>query len=194
MANKLSPAEQLALDDLQKTLLRGRPPALGPDQGAEAFAQHKLLATTVHRATLLDALGSESQTRAWVRYFTEHFPRGRNGSSDAELLWKEWRTHLLKQDSPGPMVPITHGKPHLHWQRDSAGRLCIDLETMWDDYAQSVEHLVGYLQVTPERREVALTRLKESTWAVQFFTVSNESVPVTGATAMASATVGPPKT
>lgn len=178
---------------LRNALLEAPPPTLAPGQGTEAFAQHKLLTTIVHRAVLLDERGSESQTRSWIRYFVEHFPPGRNDADDAKLLWKDWRTHLLKHDSPGPMVLVTHGQPLAHWRRDSDGRLCIDLESMWADYAASVDHFLAYLQATPERAAVALERRRADEWKVHPVTFSTLTTPVSGATAMASATVGPKK-
>jgi hypothetical protein len=97
------------LGDLREALLRSRPPTLEPGQGHEAFQQHKLLASAVHRAARLDQRGSESETDAWVRYLTEHFPPGRNDAADARLLFGQWRTPLLKDDTPGSGVVITHG-------------------------------------------------------------------------------------
>jgi hypothetical protein len=178
---------------VELALLRTRPTPVPPDQGDRAFAEHKLLSSMVHRATLLSKPGPAGEGRGWIQYLTAHFPEGHNGANDAELLWKEWRTPLLKKDCPGPMVPITHGKPELHWKRDQDGRLCIDLESMWNDFAYSVDHLVKHLRATPERGEVVLQRLQASQWSVQFFD-STLNTPVSGATAMArptaSATVG----
>jgi hypothetical protein len=59
MAPVITAEEEQALAELRSALLRARPPALRPDQGDEAFRQHKLLASAVHRASRLDARGSE---------------------------------------------------------------------------------------------------------------------------------------
>ena len=78
---------------------------LRPDEGEEAFQQHKLLAAAVHRATELDRQDAESETEAWVRYVTAHFPPGRNDADDARLLFGDWRSALLKRDSvPGQIL------------------------------------------------------------------------------------------
>jgi len=186
----------LQLSNLRRSLLRNCPEALRSDQGDRALLEHKLLATQVHRASRLAKRRSkEGEGEAWVYYVTTFFPSGHSGAGDARLLWKEWRTHLLKEDCPGPFVPVTHGQPHAHWTRDPAGQLCVDLESMWDDFAASVEGFVSYLEQNDEPRRVALKRLRESQWAVQ--PLSTLNLPVSGATAMAiplgSATVGPPK-
>jgi hypothetical protein len=134
-------------------------------------------------------MGGESETRAWIRYFHEHFPAGRKGTGDARLLFKDWRTHLLKHDSPGPMVTITHGQSGAHWRRDSQDRLCIDLESMWNDYAQSIDSLIDHLKAHPDRAAVATERWTATTVTVQTLDLSH-SFPVAGATAMGSATAG----
>jgi hypothetical protein len=194
MADAAPSSDSSMLDDLREALLRGRPPKLGPSEGHEAFQQHKLLAAAVHRAARLDQRASESETDAWVRYVSEHFPPGRNDAADARLLFGQWRTPLLKDDTPGTGLVITHGQPVLHWQRDGDGRLCIDLETMWADFESSVDHLIEYLRSTPDRRAVALKRWQESAWtvqAIQVASVSAATMPVSGASGMGSATPGP---
>jgi hypothetical protein len=73
------------LTALRGDLLRGRPRALGPEEGVEAFQQHKLLVAAVHRAAKLNQRKSESETDAWVRYISSHYPAGRNDPTDARL-------------------------------------------------------------------------------------------------------------
>jgi hypothetical protein len=194
MSDRIRSDDVRTLDDLRSALLRDRPGALRPDQGTEAFRHHKLLAAAVHRASRLDARSGESETDAWVRYVREHFPSGRNEEGDARLLFAQWRTALLKDDAPGPQVPITHGQPTAHWQRDKDGRLCLNLEDMWADFEESVDHFIAYLRATPERRAVALRRWRETDWSVQSFepvvagagatamraSISTTSTPVTG--------------
>jgi hypothetical protein len=193
MGTKLSRSDVAALADLRETLLSGRPAALAPAQGDEAFQQHKLLTSSVHRAARLNAYGSEGETRAWIRYMTEFFPAGRNGNAEAELLWKEWRTSLLKSGAPGTAILVTHGQPHAHWQRDTQGRLIINLESMWGDFESSVDQFISSIRNDPQRREIALKRREKQRWAVesvQFVSLSTSELPVTGATALGSATVG----
>lgn len=121
MGDATSVDAERELQELRSSLLRDRPDPLRPDQGEEAFRQHKLLASAVHRASRLDARGSESETEAWVRYMSEHFPPSRNSPSDARLLFVDWRTSLLKDDTPGPRVSITHGQSFAHWGPRSGG-------------------------------------------------------------------------
>jgi hypothetical protein len=190
MSISQEPRDIELLDQMRGSLLAARPPALDPQQSREAFQQHKLLASAIHRASRLDARSSDSETDAWVNYFTAHFPAPRNDATDARLLFAEWRTSLLKDDAPGPRTPITHGQPHAHWQRDRAGRLCINLEDMRADFERSVDHLLAHLRATPARQAVAVRRWRQTSWTVQPFTFSSaDSVPVSGATVAASATV-----
>src|SRR4051812_23878745 len=96
-----------ALVQIRKSLLGQGCPALRPEDGYRAFQEHKLLATAIHRAAHLDRRKAESETDAWVRYLTEFFPTGRNSDTDARSLFGDWRTSLLKQDTPGPGVLVT---------------------------------------------------------------------------------------
>jgi hypothetical protein len=166
--NSMNVPPEQELGELRADLLRWRPPQLGPSQGEEAFQQHKLLAAAVHRAAKLDERGSESETESWVRYIVEHFPKERNSEADARLLFADWRTSLLKNGTPGPKVPITHGQSHAHWGRDSEGRLCLNLEDVWNDYAASVESFVAQLHSSP-RRKIVLDRWRKQRWTVEPF-------------------------
>jgi hypothetical protein len=157
------------LSELRDGLLRGRPRALGSDEGEEAFQQHKLLAAAVHRASELDRQDSESETAAWVRYLTMHYPESRNDAESARLLYGDWRSPLLKRDAPGPGIAITHGQSVIHWQRDQHGRLCLNLEDAWDDFATSVESFLEYLRGSSKRRKVVLARWRPQQWVVEPF-------------------------
>jgi hypothetical protein len=182
------------LTDLREALLKSRPAPIPLDEGWRAFDAHKLLASQVHRASLLAKVGDANETTHWISYVTEYFPAGHNNAADAKLLWKEWRTDLLKRDCPGDFVVMTHGKSEMHWRREG-DRLCIDLESMWDDFADSVDQFITYLAHTPERQRITLQRLQDSSWTVQMF--SSLSPPVSGASGMAiplgSATMGQPR-
>lgn len=143
--------------------------------GREAFRQHMLLAARVHRAAGLNQTGSK-EGEGFVQYVTEHFPTPRNEDAEAWLLWKKWRTPLLKDETPGKGVAITHGQPHLHWRRDlTGGDLVLDLESLWADFNASVEHFVEHLRGDARRRSVALSRWRRTTWTVQ-----NVEDPVVG--------------
>jgi len=165
---------------LREQLLAHRPEPLDPGEGAAAFQFHKLLATTVHQASKLDARTHDNETGAWVRYLTTYFPSGRDSEQDAKLLWVEWRTSLLKVGAPGPNVLVTHGQPKAHWVRDRTGRLCLDLESMWTDFAASVDAFVALLGTAPDRREIALERSLRSAVAVEVVHLSTVSVPASG--------------
>jgi hypothetical protein len=183
MSTSIPDAEAQALTDLRASLLAKHPRKLGPTDGREAFEEHKRLASIVHRVTRLEARGGESETAAWLRYFTECFPSPRNGAEDARLLFGAWRTKLLKDDAPGPSAALTHGQPSLHWERDARGPLCIDLESMWDDFAQSLDTFVAHLRLQHDRRKVALKRWRETQWTVDFFQPAGDGSGL-GATAM----------
>jgi hypothetical protein len=189
MGKPKAPAEK-HLDALRTTLLRNRPTTvLSPEDGALAFLSHKLLSGEVLRAAKLDQMKRESETDAFVRYVTTYFPKGR-GRGDADTardLFKDWRTSLAKLDAPGPIVPITHGQPSAHWQRDEHGRLCLNLEDAWDDYAYSVDQFVNYVR-TSARHKIILKRVRAHEWQVSQFVPTIIS-PADRAAILASATV-----
>lgn len=178
------------LDALRAALLSNRPRAFTPEEGAAAFQAHKLLASDVHRAAKLNRRGSDgSETEEFVRYVAEHFPDGRNGKADARLLWTDWRTSMLKESTPGPLIAVTHGQAHAHWYREPDGRLCLNLEDMWDDYAESVEDFIDGLRADAERRKVVLERWRKTTVDVRQLLRPVGGAPAVGATAV-SASVG----
>jgi len=158
-------------------LLRGRPRPLGPDEGEEAFRHHKLLAAEVHRASRLDRRANESETESWIRYVMGHFPGGRNGEAEARVLWSDWRTSLLKQNTPGGGVVVTHGQPTIHWVCDQHRRLCVNLDDAWDDFESSVDSFVAHLQTSP-RRNIVLRRWRKAAWTVEAFIPADPLVPV----------------
>jgi hypothetical protein len=137
-------------------------------------------------------LSSDSETAAWVRYFEAYFPVGRNDPEDARLLFGEWRTHLLKDDSPGPSVALTHGQSPIHWQRNDSGQLCINLESMWEDFDASVDAFIGCLRNNPERREIATRRWREQIWEVGNFTPAEASATVISSQTALSYSALPP--
>jgi hypothetical protein len=110
----------------------------------------------------LDQRG-DRQGAAWVRYVTSYFPRGRNDESSARLLWEDWRTCIVKIPAPGNRVLVTHGQSHVHWKHDKLGRLILNLEDLWADFAYSVDRFVAELRTNVERRAVALSRLRRLT-------------------------------
>jgi hypothetical protein len=87
----------------------------------------------------------------------------------------------LKDDTPGPGIAITHGQPSIHWQRDQQGRLCLNLEDAWDDYAASVTSFVARLG-SSSRRKIVLKRWKQQHWVVEAFISATGAIA--GATVM----------
>lgn len=151
------------LAGIRNSLIGGLRVELTPEQGVEAFERHQLLAIRFHRAARLNDRARDRGGQGWCRYFAEHFPRG---DTHAELLWDQWRVPLLKDETPGIGVAIAHGQPETHW-RPTAFGLCIDLESMWDDYEQSVDAFVLSLSEDPDRRRVAIKRWRERQWTVE---------------------------
>jgi hypothetical protein len=170
MAGKISQKHAAGLRRLREQALRWRPRELGPDEGDEAFQQHKLLAAGIQKITLLDKCkDSESETDAWVRYFVRCFPEDRNHAADARLLFDDWRTSLIKNGAPGERVVVCHGRQlNSHWVWDRHDRLSIDLESMWDDFERSLGEFEKYLREDPTRRAIALDRFrKKGTFSVE---------------------------
>jgi len=125
---------------LRSSLLRRLGPQLGPTDGDEAFDPHILLAVRIHRAAGLNCRSGDGEGDGWRRYFVDYFPEGRNSAEDADWLWSEWRTRLLKHESPRG---ITHGKRSAHWQSLPEGGFVVDLESMWSDFRHSVNAFVA---------------------------------------------------
>lgn len=122
----------------------------------------------IHRAVKLTQRGP-GEGKAWVRYFVDFFPAGRNGEAEAKTLWEHWRTRLLKEGTPGPRVALAHGQSHIHWKRNPEGVLAVNLEDMWDDFAVSVENLIASLRTDHSRCTVVLSRWRERSWQVESF-------------------------
>jgi hypothetical protein len=177
-----------ALDELRASLLRRRPPALGPEDGEEAFRQHQVLATAVHRAVKLIQGGSEGEGAAWIRYFVEFFPPGRNGREEARLLWRDWRTGLVKSETPGPRVKMSHGQSQVHWVRDRDGALGVNLEDMWDDFVQSVDRLIDALRNDKALRAAVFGRFAKQRITVQPFLPAGSGAAAAGATSASVST------
>jgi hypothetical protein len=176
-------------DQMKAALLANCPAVFGPD-GPAAVQQHKLLASDVHRAAKLNAhKRDEKEGQQWVRYVTEHFPESRNGAEDAVALWTDWRTALLKRNTVGPLVTITHGQSHAHWYREPSGALCLNIEDLWDDYESSVEHFVAHArQAERDRRDAIIKRWKASTFDIRQL-IGTDLGMITSASAVSSVTV-----
>jgi hypothetical protein len=170
----VSAEDDRALTELRTSLLGARPRPLGADEGEAAFQQHKILASEIHRAALLDRMSSETEGEAFVRYIRSHFPTRKRTRRDARLLWKEWRCALIKADSPRSEITVSHGqeKSKIHWKRGEDGRLNIALEGMWRDFERSVDNFIKYLRASEERRSVVLERFRGHTREVTLFRTS----------------------
>ncbi|MGD0274275.1 MAG: hypothetical protein ABSB96_11165 [Gaiellaceae bacterium] len=152
---------------IRKSLLRGIGGKLGPDQGEAAFERHILLAVRFHNAAGLNQTVT-GEGKGWCEYFEEHFPkRSEWRPEDAKLLWNNWRVGLLKWEAPKRGVTVTHGQPEAHWYREPDGTLCIDLESMWDEFAVSVTNFLNLLRRDEGRRTEALRRWSERSWCVR---------------------------
>lgn len=152
---------------------------LGRDEGDAAFDQHVLLATKIHRAALLNQTGS-GQGKGWVQFFTAYFPPGRDTVDDAWLLWGHWRTGLLKDRAPRARVSLTHGHPEQHWKPDGFGALCIDLESMWDDFEHGVNRFVQALRADKRRAKIVVARYEKRTWTERPFMLLPQTIGAAG--------------
>jgi hypothetical protein len=155
------------LDLLRASLSRGLAFDLSADQGDEAFERHQLLAIRFHRAARLNVPAGIGERNGWCRYFDEHFPRG---GEHGALLFDKWRCTLVKDERPGGGIVITHGQPEVHWLQTDRG-LCINLETMRDDFVASVDHLIGACN-DEERRAATLEAFRNRQWSVQSVTAT----------------------
>ena len=120
----------------------------------------------VHRAVLLNQAGkNKTQEDHWVDFVTAYFPTGRNGPDEARLLWKEWRTALVKNEPGG--VSLTHGRPAAHWTPDAYGALVIDLESMADDFEYAVDQFIQALAADEKRAAVVRDRWQKRAWTIR---------------------------
>jgi len=170
------------LEAIKQALLEGLRIPLTPAQGVEAFARHQLLAIRFHRAARLNQRSSDREGQGWCRFFREHFPRG---DAHAPLLWGEWRVPLLKDETPGAGIVITHGQGWFHWQMTDVG-LCIDLEPMWNDFEQSVEAFVTSLSADSQRRRAPVERWRDCRWEVKQVTAAAPGLYVSTAASVSS--------
>jgi hypothetical protein len=67
---------------------------------------------------------------------------------------------------PGRGVAITHCQPAAHWQMTELG-LCVNLESMWDDFESSVDRFIGSLARNGDRRTRTLEFFDKTRWTVQ---------------------------
>lgn len=187
------------LDGLRASLVEGRPRQYGDseEEGLLAFKAHKPLAGAILRAGLLSKTSSYGEGDAFRAFIESYHPSGRNGAKEAAVLWKDWRTSMLKKDTPGPLVGLTHGRKPGHWTW-SSGRLIIDLDYMWDDFESGVDRFVDSLRVDRARRRVVLDRFGKQEWTVvktpipaSFTTTAAQSITANSVTASysSSATV-----
>jgi hypothetical protein len=152
------------LQTLREALLDGLRVELGPDDGRQAFERHQLLAIRFHRAARLNVAGTKTgEQRGWCQYFEEHFPRG---GEHGELLFTRWRTTLLKDEMPGRGVLITHGQAEVHWLMSARG-LVVNLESMWNEFEASVDHLLAALASDDEHRTRVLAHFEKTRWTVR---------------------------
>jgi hypothetical protein len=182
------------LKAIRQSLLRRLRVPVGPEDGEEAFERHILLAVRFHKAAGLNqTIGGEG--RGWCQYFDEHFPKGALwNSGDAQILWEDWRVGLLKWETPKSRIAVTHGQPEAHWYREPRGTLCINLESMWDNFESSVASFLGLLQQDDARRAEAVTRWKARSWIVRQLEVGSSPYDkfTSGASVGSASAIAPP--
>lgn len=155
------------LQGIRDSLLRGLRVELGPEDGDVAFERHILLAVRFHRAAGLNQTVT-GEGLGWQQYFDEYFPKRPEWVPEDETrLWTDWRVGLVKWETPKRGVTVTHGQPEAHWYREPAGTLCVNLESMWDDFEESVESFVDLLERDDARRAEAVGRWHQRSWTVR---------------------------
>lgn len=125
-------------------------------------------------------MGDERQGDGWVRFLTTYFPQGHDNEGDARLLWNDWRTGLVKDRAPQVGVSLTHGHPEQHWKPDDHGALCIDLESMWDDFEHAVNQFVDALGADRRRAKVVLARYEKRRWTERPFMLLPQMIGTLG--------------
>jgi hypothetical protein len=168
------------LADLRDVLLVGLRPAkpLRRRDDELVFERHQLLVIRFRAAVRLTQGGKAKGRDRWVAYFRDHFPRG---GEHARLLWARWRKPLLANEPPGPGVIVTHGRPDAHWQHALVGQrpaLVVDLESMWDDFEQSVESFLDACRGDEQCAAQALRRCSRRPQVVSAALAGAGSAPV----------------
>ena len=90
------------------------------------------------------------------------------------LLFEDWRIGVVKHECPLSGVTVTHGLPQAHWYREPGGTLCVNLESMWDDFEQAVASFVRLLERDEPRRVEAINRWRKRAWTVRRLVVQPE--------------------
>jgi hypothetical protein len=155
-------SDRQALAEIRRQLI-DRLPELGGLDG------HILLAIRFHRLVrLTKARKKDSDGATWVAFFQAHVP---HLADHAWTLWKDWRTALLKDDSPGPGVVISeHSKePHPHGQIIEAGKVFIDLESAVDDCMAAVDSLLKACADDAELCATVIRNWRATQWGVWTF-------------------------
>jgi hypothetical protein len=162
------------LEQLKASLLSGL--RIDPVDDDDAFDRHLLVAARIHRAAKLNQTVT-GEGKGWVEFFTDYFPSGRSSAADARRLWKDWRVGLLKDGTPLERVVIAYNHPELHWKLDVHGALCINLESMRDDFEYAVERFTQALAADKRRAAVVRRRWKERTWTARPFQLLPQAPP-----------------
>lgn len=93
----------------------------------------------------------------------------------------------MKDGHPGGVL-ITHGHPEAHWPRPD-GQLVINLESMWDDFTQSVDKFIEALRRTPDRRAIVLDRAKARAYRVVMVEVGGTASAIAASASSSSTTI-----
>jgi hypothetical protein len=184
-------ADGQALAALRSQLIERLPPS-AEFPGIE---KHRLLARSFHRLARLPQRDPDArQGRAWAIFFAEYVPHlGPHGP----LLWKDWRTPLLKDDAPGPHVIIGQREPDAHCATFDGDKLFVDLESAITDFITALDALLARCENDDDLRATVLHNWRATQWTVQAFTgytasatpvaVTSGTVPVAGIPSVVSA-------
>lgn len=77
---------------------------------------------------------------------------------------------------PGSKIAVTHGQPQLHWERDENNVLCINLESMCEDFEESVESFVHAMRADRPFRDAVIQRWRDRRWEVRPFVLPPSGV------------------
>ena len=118
-------------------------------EGLLGLDGHILVALRFHRLVRLTKVRKkEGDGAAWEAFFAAHVP---NLAAHGRTLWADWRTKLIKDDTPGTLVAIGEGDPRSHGNVYE-GKVFVNLESVADDYIAAVDSVMaacGKMRIWP---------------------------------------------
>lgn len=134
-------------------------------EGLLGLDGHILVALRFHRLVRLTKVRKkEGDGAAWEAFFAAHVP---NLAAHGRTLWADWRTKLIKDDTPGTLVAIGEGDPRSHGNVYE-GKVFVNLESVADDYIAAVDSVMAACGKDEDLARTLVTKWRATQWTVQW--------------------------